>query len=225
MKKIIFLITVYIALILFGSFQVAADSFMPPEPFEIWSDDGTIVFRWNPGDSYNWTFGAQASVYLNGELLYSVENLPMLGEWAQNFFFSQDFIHFIHAPTTGHEVALRFYSYGELVKTYYIADLVRDMRKVTRSETMAMWTGIIGDSRSWFEHILEHDILRVQTVDGILYEFDLTTGVILNSVGGENSFAWLRYGLFITAGVFIVGIITIVVIKRNCKRYIQPSRQ
>jgi hypothetical protein len=176
----------------FGTIPAVADSFMTPEPFEIWSDDGTMVFHWNPGTSDNWSQGtAQAGVYRNGELVYSVDNLPIMGESAYNFFLSQDFEHLIHMPTTGFEVALRYYAIGELENTYFIKDLVRNMNRVSHSVTMAFWRDRFQDTDSPVEHITEQDILRIRTVEGVVHTIDLTNGDIINS---EISDA-LLYGL------------------------------
>ena len=210
MKKTFITVVACVVLIFSSTIQVIAGMFLLPDPFEIWSADGTTVFRWDPGPEENWHWHGmtQASVYRNGELLYTVENLPIRGQTEIGFFFSQDFQHLIHAPI-GEVVALQFYSNGELIKTYYITDLVRDMRKVGyTSMSSAIWWDFIGDTRSPFEHIVERDILRVLTIDGILYEIDLTTGAIRNSIGGAGF--WMRYGLLIAAGVFIVVILAII---------------
>jgi hypothetical protein len=182
MKKIFMIATIFAMFILFSATQIAADSFMSPEPFEIISNDGLMVFKWHPGSQENWWQGtAKGEVYRNGELVYTVENLLIMGESKLNFFFSKDFQHFMYKPTTGDEFALQFYSNGELKKTYYINDLVSDMDRVSYSVTMAMWLRSFPDTRSAFDHIIERDILRIMTVEGIIYEFDLTTGAILNS--------------------------------------------
>ena len=189
-NKIICIILACIVLISFSAIQVSADSFLPPEPFEILSDDGSMVFRWIPSADYR---TAQAGVYRSGELVWSVENLPTMGVSVSNFFFSQDFQHMIFIPTT-HDfqsmimreestiVALEFYTNGELMKTHYISDIVRDMSRVQRSVTMAFWRTAFPETRTMADHIVEHDILRIMTVERIIFDFCLTTGEILGYI-------------------------------------------
>ena len=211
MKKIV-LASVVFVVVLIGSIQIAADTFLPPEPFEIWSADGTKVFRFNPlyEDGTMRRF-AETAVYKDNEILYS-RAFPTMGVSESNFFFSQDFQHLMFMPTTGFEVALQFFTNGVLTKTHYISDLVRDTSQVRHSVTMALWRGIFPDMHSAVEHIAEQDILRVITVDGIIYTFDLTTGVVLGceySNSGRvcrNNAGQQRIWLFVAAGTTLVGI-------------------
>ena len=53
-------------LMMFGGGTVFADSFDAPKPFEIWSEDGTKVFRWIPIPESKL---AQAGLYRNDELV------------------------------------------------------------------------------------------------------------------------------------------------------------
>ena len=46
MKKFAIVAVLFVAVLLFGGITVYADSFAASEPFEIWSEDGTMVFRW-----------------------------------------------------------------------------------------------------------------------------------------------------------------------------------
>ena len=180
----------YTVMFLFGSIQVFADDFAPPRPFEIWSYDNERVFRWTPSPDYR---VASANVYRNDKLIYTIENLPTWGVSADNFFLSQDFQHMIFIPTT-HDfqslnmemqqeteiVALKFYTNGELVRIHYIADVVNDMNNVNRSVSMAFWRTGFPYTNAMAEHISEHDILRVITVEQVVLEIDLTTGEIVN---------------------------------------------
>jgi len=90
MRKIIITTVLFAAALIFGGITAYADSFMPPEAFEIWSEDGTVVFRCCTGSEENWAFGgtAQAGVYRNGGFIYSVRNLPAMGAHAGEFLFS-----------------------------------------------------------------------------------------------------------------------------------------
>lgn len=176
-RKIICAMLACMMLAAIGTVQVFADTFLSPEPFEIWSEDGTMVFRWTPDQPDMHT--AQATMYRNGEPVYIMENLPTMGVGEWNFFFSQDFRHFVFIPATGFSVAMEFYTDGELVKTYYIDNFIKDMNGLTRTVTTLHWRGLFPDRRSNPEHITERDVLRIITREQIVYEIDLTTGAIL----------------------------------------------
>jgi len=167
-------------LIMFGGVAVSADSFMKPEPFEIWSEDGTKVFKWNPIMEKD---SAQAGVYQNDELFYSVENLPILGESASNFFFSEDFEYMVFIPSVSQIVALGFFENGVLLRSYRIDELVRDMNVVTYSVTMALWQN--GSARK-FDTV--NNTLTILTIDDITYVFDINTGKIINDTVGDTPF-------------------------------------
>ena len=171
-------------MMVFGGITAYADSFMPPEPFEIWSDDGTMVFIWNPGAEDNWSQGtAQAGVYRDGELVYSVENLPIMGESENNFLFSSDFRHFVFRPTVGQVMALGFFEDGVLLRAYRIDELVRDMNVVTYSVTIAMWENWQGR-----DFDVANNTLTIVTRDDITYVFDITTGEIIYHTAGDTPF-------------------------------------
>jgi len=176
MKKTIFAMFICSLFIFTNLVQVNADSFITPEQFEVWSDDETMVFRWTPDPNFR---AAHARVYRDSELLYRMDNLPIMGVSANNFFFSQNFRHITFFPTTGFYVAIKFYTDGELAKTHYISDLVRDMNRVGRSVTMSFWRGVFPQTRVFSEHIAEYDTMRIITVERIVYELDLTSGEIL----------------------------------------------
>jgi len=168
-----------------GGVTTYADSFMPPEPFEIWSDDGTTVFRWNPGTEDNWAFGgtAQAGVYQNDELIYSVDNLPIIGESAHSFLFSTDFRYLVYRPSVSQIVALGFFDNGVLLRSYRIDELVRDMNVVTYSVSTAAW-----ESRQGRDFDAANNTFTIVTRDNITYVFDITTGEIIHDTAGDTPF-------------------------------------
>ena len=222
MKKNVFAVIIFSLLIFLSTLQVVTASFLPPEPFEIWSPDGTYVFRWNPDPDE--VHHAYAGLYRNGELIYFIANLPSTGITEFNFFLSQDFMHFIFLQTIG-PVALDFYSYGQLVKTHYIADLVMDMERVQLTSVGYFWFRSFEDIRAAegrrpaIEHVVEDDILQIITVDRIIYEFDLTTGEILSYYVVANPVPWLLYAIFVAAGLFAVVVVGVIVAK---KRHMKP---
>ena len=221
MKKNVFSVIILSLLIFLSAFQVAAVTFPLPMPFEIWSPDGTYVFRWNPDP--NDGLYAYAGLYRDGELVYFLEDLPALGVSASNFFFSQDFMHFVFFPPVASTVALEFYSYGQLMKTHYITDLVRDMEMTILTSGGLQWRVIFEDMQTpdgrpiSVDHIVEHDILRIKTVDRIIYGFDLTTGAILSYYVVENPVTWFWYAIFVAAGLFAAVVVGVIVAKKKRK--------
>ena len=194
MRKLLLAMVFIAALLVSGSIAASADTWMPPEPFEIWSEDGSHVFRFDPGTQGWWGryFGephrswfdartAQAAMYHNGELLYSVENLR---GWAyeMDFFFSQDFQHFILLPQADFNIALEVYAHGQLVRTFYIENLVRNMRRVSRSTSKTIWIGEtscdVYSRRRAVNFLPEYDQLVITTVDGVTHTFDITTAEV-----------------------------------------------
>lgn len=163
-----------------GGGTVFADSFDAPKPFEIWSEDGTKVFRWNPIHESNW---AQAGVYRNNELVYSVENLPIMGESASSFLFSEDFRFLVFRPSVSQVAALGFFEDGVLLRSYRIDELVRNMNVVTYSVTMASWENWSGRN---FDTV--SNTLTIVTLDDITYVFDITTGEIIYDTVGDTPF-------------------------------------
>ena len=167
-------------LIMFGGGAVFADSFVAPKPFEIWSEDGKKVFRWTPIPESN---RAQAGVYRNDELVYSVENLPIMGESASSFLFSEDFRYLVFRPSVSHVAALGFFENGILLRSYRIDELVRNMNIVTYSVTMASWEN--WSSRN-FDTV--SNTLTIVTLDDITYVFDIATGEIIYDTVGDTPF-------------------------------------
>jgi len=72
-RRISFAALLLAAVLLFGGGTAYADLFLQPEPFEIWSEDGTMVFRWCPGPDESWM--------LVGAVQAGSEEVP--SSWAQ----------------------------------------------------------------------------------------------------------------------------------------------
>ena len=173
-------------------------------PFEIWSEDEAYVFRFEPsegGVDY-----AQAAVYRGEEQIYMVEGLRYASP--HSLFFSQDLRHFAFMPPLEHNIALQFYSEGVLTRTYYIEDLVRNMRRTRRMSSGTVWMGETSCEvyvrRHSVDLLAEYDQLVITTVDGITHTFDITTA----EVASEMPFPifWTVFAAVAGAGV-IAGII------------------
>ena len=195
--RITFVAVVLAAIMLFGGTAVFADTFLPPEPFEIWSEDGTMVFRWDPGPEENWSRGgtAYAGVYKDGELLYSIENLPLMGESALSFLFSGDFRFLVFKPAVCQVAALGFFENGVLLRSYRIDELVRDMSVVRYTVSTASWDNHL---ERYFD--TTNNTLTIVTRDDKKYIFDITTGEIIYDTAGDAEFIPHRedtWGFFI----------------------------
>ena len=179
MKKIIMTMVLVITLIA-GGVTAYADTWIPAEPFDIWSEDGTSVFRWEPTERANM---ARAGLYRNNELVYSVFNLPTMGGSASSFFFSNDMKHFAFRPAAEQVLALGFFENGVLIQTYRIDELVRDMNVVTYTVTTASW-------ENWNERYFDtiNNTLTIVTRDDITYVFDIITGEIIYNNAGDRPF-------------------------------------
>ena len=167
-------------------------------PFEIWSADESYVFRFEPsegGVDY-----AQAAVYRGEEQIYAVEGLRLVTQ--NSIFFSQDMRHFAFMPPLEHEIALQFYTDGELTRTYDIADLVRNMRRTQLTTAGTFWIREI-------RFLPEHDRLVITTADRITHTFDITTA----EVTSETPFFTFPVVLLIVAGAGIV-VVIILFLKR-----------
>lgn len=190
-----FIILLLITTLAFGGITALADSFVPPEPFEIWSEDGRYVFRWNPNDDSRSHWTAQAGVYRDDVLIYSVENLPTTGESERSFYFSDDLRFMVFRPTVSQVAALGFFENGVLLRSYRIDELVRNMEVVTYSVSMASWEN---SSARVFDS--DNNTLTIVTLDDITYVFDITTGEIIYDNAGNKPFippASESFGFFI----------------------------
>ncbi|MCL2285347.1 MAG: hypothetical protein FWC32_03170 [Firmicutes bacterium] len=181
-KKIFIFAVLLAAAIMCGGTTVFADRFSPPKPFEIWSEDETTVFRWNPiTDEFGSSRTAQAGVYRNGELIWSVENLPTRGESVRSFFFSDDFRFMVFKPSVCQIAALGFFENGVLLRSYRIDELVRDMSVVIYTVSTASWEN---HTARYFD--TTNNTLTIVTRDDINYIFDITTGEIIYDTIGER---------------------------------------
>lgn len=170
MKKIILL------LILFGivMIPVNADSFVEPKYFEVASKEGNRIFKWNPTDDFSNPPIVQ--VVEDDKIIYTIDGTSNLGTSKQSFYFSNNMDYIVYEPVADQDNALHFYNKGELIKSYRIEQLVKDLDKITYSETMAFWT----HEEKPIEFDQNNNTLKVTTVDNIEYLFDITTGEYQN---------------------------------------------
>ena len=191
MKKRLIALSVLAVLLFGGIFQATADTFPPTELFEIWSPDGSRVFRFVPSEEHRGM--ADAAVYLVGEAqerLHAVTGLPSLA-YERDFVFSDDLRHFAFFPVAEQIIALKFFADGNLIKTHDIYDLVYDRSAVWYSDSMAFW-------RDWRYDIRfspQDNTVSLRTIDGIHYTFDITTGEIQSSTRQTVAFVIAGIGV------------------------------
>lgn len=202
-----------VLVLLFGTINAAADQWMAPSPFTISSDDGSRVFRFDPDSE---TIDGRAVLYDNSnppKVIYTVKDIS---SWAyeSNFYFSDDFKNFVFFPPAGFDIAFEFYSNGELQKTYYINELVRLSWVIPKSTSKAWWLGFDADI------VQRQNIVMFETVEGLTYNFDIATGQFVDEKGSLNTL-WVKVRLllpFIMTGLFIAGVVLLLVIRHNNKR-------
>lgn len=179
--------TVILIVTLFLSGVVGTRALSPPlkEPFVICSQDGNKFFRFTLEESINTELRTIAvpptlRVYYDTnppQFIYEIDSTD-IGDslWVdkRNFYFSRDFMHLAFLkPSTGIE-ALKFFSQGDLMKIYYISELIEDIEAV---ESSRIWgfAGWMSDIR----YLLQYDILMVTTIEDRTFLFDITTGDII----------------------------------------------
>ena len=201
MKRRILLSALCIALLCL--LPASADSWTPPAPFELWSEDGSLVFRFDPGAASWHNTTAQAAVYRKDEPepLYTVKYLRAWA-YSSRFYFSRDFRNFVFFPPAEFDIAAEFYAEGARMKTYLIRDLVKDIDQLTHSTSTVWWLAEI-------VHSPESDTLTVFTADGLTHLLDLTNGSLLD----DSEPPAPRY-LPWAAGIAILGCIVVLLLRR-----------
>ena len=148
--------------------------------------------------------------------------MKSIRSWAyeSEFFFSEDFKYFAFAPQASQNTVLEFYGNGELMMSYTVDDLVKDLSAVRYTITTAMW--LTREGLSGIEQSLAHNTLTLTTVDNLTYVFDISTGAILEPSDREPLSGaatdivdsdWLILRVAITIIVF--GCTTFILIRRK----------
>jgi len=197
-----------------------ADDWPAPGPFEVVSNDGNMVFRFDPlepiGDNE-----ASAGVYRNSEpeeLVYTVHGLRTWA-YSSDFYFSEDFRSFVFIPSPTEDIALQFFTDGELVKTYKINDLVKNRTKITRSTSSLWWIkrmNTINDE--------PNNTLTLTTVDDRTYVFDITNGSILEKNRDSSGMPIWLYVIIGTLGLAVV-IVLLSMLRLNLSNRREKNRE
>jgi len=193
---------------------------LPPTPWYMDLGDGLVfhyrpeyenysphVFVWGTPTEFEAQGYPQTGLYLNGELIYTVE-VPI----RRSLYFSSDGMSFLEVrsgvSTDGDmgidtqyrfpiEPAVRFFEQGNLIHYYEVFDLVADPNSLLHSESFAQW-----DYQNERYHDQDNNTLRVRTRDGRDIIFDLSTGLILSN---KRDFNPLILWASVTIAVLAVG--------------------
>ena len=167
----------------------------PPRPFDVRSIDDEFVFHFNPLNDPDLP---QTGLYRTTppfEAVFTVN--PEADIWhgsRENFFFSNNMLHFAFIPPASFDVAVKFFSHGELVATEYIYSLIRDRNSVVYTGTGALW--MLDAEFDFYAHAL-----LITTVEDVTFTFDIITGRMTHMTGGVpgwiiTSFVLSVFGIF-----------------------------
>jgi hypothetical protein len=200
---------------LLGNLYAAADSWVDPSPFEIYSKDKSKVFRFEPNRDNEFEGVAKAALYdasNTGKIIYQVNNLRSHAS-KSDFFFSEDFQNFAFFPPADFEIAFQLYLNGEIIKTYYIKELVKKHDKIFYSTSAAWWRK--DDSRP----SQQGNILTFTTVDNLTYHFDIVAGDFVTEPESANTFQdYIRRAApFIAVFICVSGLVIYFIISRQRK--------
>ena len=197
LHKLLFLSLIFVGLF---KINVNADSFMPPEYYEVQSEDGQHVFKFIP--KANDAFSVEAGVDEGDQLIYSLPDIEPIGTPKYNLFFSKDMKHAAWLPIANQEVAINFYTNGNRTKQIRIDELVDNMDKVSMSVSMAFWRA--EDEPLSFDS--DGNRLSVKTVENKTYVFDITNGEIVEKSGFRISWILFSLGIVTVGGVVLLAL-------------------
>jgi hypothetical protein len=188
MKPISFLCVVVVSLLLSQSSR--ADEPMSPYSLAVASRSGRCFFKMVPykGElqekKYVITreaFGVAYTFDMDGNFK---ELWKTSGWYSFEAFLSDDGQYLVrmgpwnggHEPKKG-DLAVAFYKNGKLLKEYSVVDLVKDKSKIQATVSHYFWLDRAmgpgaGPGLEW------DNVFHLKTIDGIMYQFDATTGEI-----------------------------------------------
>jgi hypothetical protein len=130
-------------------------------------EDGNFIELWRTSGWYS------SELYLSLDGQYLVR----MGPWNEG-----------HEPNNS-DLAVAFYKNGNLLKEYSVIDLVKDKSKIQPTRSHYFWLARMDyrnlpdmERKKWEENRLRLDgsnnVFHLKTIDGIMYQFDATTGEI-----------------------------------------------
>ena len=117
-------------LLIFASAAPVFACWRAPEPFEVFSEDGTRVFVFNPA-TYDNAYAAVYSISDEHErqLVYTVEDLASLS-YESNFHFSYDMNHFARTLNWSGLPIFEVFSNGIRTRTVLRSDIIEDYERI-----------------------------------------------------------------------------------------------
>ena len=208
-------------------FSIAAHASPPPplRPFYVDIGNG-MVFHFTP-DGYEERGYLPTGVYLDGELVYLI-NEPFYLYDRFRAYFSNDGMTFLEVPVilhpfgvfTSHRAeewhpygtaAVRVFYRGDVVKYHRIPDLVNNKNRLRVSDSHVWW-----DELSLRHHDFENNTLQVTTLERRTITFDITTGAIINI---QQRIPWLLIaGITVIAAAFFTLLTKLLVAKSGIFR-------
>ncbi|MHC4757450.1 MAG: hypothetical protein ACYTE8_02225 [Planctomycetota bacterium] len=162
-----------------------ADLSAPPIPYVRASQQGRFFFKMVPAKSTRTgyrqgvegeAFGVAYSVEKNGSFK---ERWKTSGWYSRTVFLSNDGKYLVRIERfgLGQEptkdcLAIAFYNKGKLLKEYTTSDLVKDKSKVIKTVSHYMWLA----RENGILRLDSQNVFHLKTIDGIIYQFDVTTG-------------------------------------------------
>jgi len=180
--KTIICACVIILTTLFGAATALADNATAAEPFSVVSQDGTVVFHFNPHHSPDLpTTGLYQNFYPH-ESVYLIQHPRGWQVFEDGFFFTASMREFAVVPRYPIEYGIEFFAYGERVSGYTVYDLVENHEFLFNIDGFYVWWDSLdfdsGESQ-----------LTITTTDGLRYIFDIAGGyAVYMSASGSLGF-------------------------------------
>jgi hypothetical protein len=154
-----------------------ADTLAKPQPFVISSGNSPYFMKMVP-NKFGGGYAAAFKLLDNA----SAQALWRVEGYSFEAYLSNDGQHFIRIgpwasgrEPSDEDVAVEFFSNGELLKSYSTNDLIKDASSVRPTSGHYFWRAKDGDYT-----FLSSNNFHLKTVDGISYIFDVTTGEIIS---------------------------------------------
>ena len=171
MRKYTILVAVFA--LLFFAMPVGVNAcWVQPKEFEIWSEDGRLVLRFDPTPRRAVPNYALLTLYEKNddwEVVYRIRNFPTLA-FVSSFHLSYDFRHFVYVRPGC--ARFYFFSNGVLTKSYHYRSFIRNHNEIQQFSIGPRWI-----QHTEVSH--EENTFTITTVEDRTIVFDITTGAII----------------------------------------------
>jgi len=162
------------------------------EPFDVISDDGTVIFRFNP--NHNPALPA-TGLYHNTypyEMIFTVEHPRGWHVYRGSFFFTPAMRHFAVVFPYPTDYAIEFFAHGVRSEGYRVHELVQDHEYLFDEYLPG-----IGQFYMWWdtlEHERQEARLIITTYDQVRFVFEIVSGQISYMTGARSGLLLLVFG-------------------------------